>query len=268
MIWGKMNNNLTVAILRRTLGGSVRSVIALYAIFISKIFKLIPKRIRSIYQFYYKPDVRSKFGVTYRLTSELIWRRFERLHRGEVLAEDFFSKVKDDDVCWDFGANVGNFSVRFLQRAKYVVAIEANPLNVNDLAYHMRVNSNGKKFKILSGAAGDNSLHVGISVPASGYSGIADTFTNYERPNDIFVPYLPLESFIALERPTIIKIDVDGAEVDILKFLVKHKFLETVKLVYIELQNTTKAECQKYLKKSNFSLLTSDGDNYLFEKHV
>ena len=253
---------------RKALASFLRFVIKMNAIFISKMSNFLPKRLRGIYRFYYKADVRNQHGITYRLTSELIWRRFERLNLGEVLAEEFFSRVNKDDVCWDFGANVGNFSVRFLKKAKFVVAIEANPINVNDLAYHLQANAHGTKFKILSGAAGDNSQHVGISVPASGYSGIADIMSNDERPNDIFVPYLPVEAFLALERPTIIKIDVDGAEVGILYFLNKHKFLHTVKFIYIELQENTEAKCKEYLNKANFYLLKSDGDNYLFEKTI
>lgn len=261
-----MKSFFVLQMLRSSIARSIRFAIATYAVFISKTSSIFPKRFRGIYRSYYKSDVRSTSGVVYRLKSELIWRRFERLHQGEVLAEEFFSKIKSDDVCWDFGANVGNFAVRFLQQARFVVAIEANPLNVNDLAYHLRVNSNGKRFKILCGAAGEVSQHVGISVPASGYSGIADVFSNQERPNDIFVPYLPLEVFASLERPTIIKIDVDGAEIDIIAFLMKYNFLETVKFVYIELQNTTRAQCEEYLREANFSLLASDGENYVFEK--
>ena len=139
------------------------------------------------------------------------------------LAIDF---VKKDSVVWDVGANVGVFSIAAasLASAGYVLAIEPDPFLVNLINKTKEHNENKElKLEVLGAAVSQCS---GIATLAVARRGRASNYlVDFEGRSQaggaretLIVPILSLDIiFETLPAPTLIKIDVEGAEWAILQ---------------------------------------------------
>lgn len=172
--------------------------------------------------------------------------------------------VTPDSVVWDIGANCGVFSFA-AAKAKSIVAVEADPFLAD----------------LLQQSVALNGLPVSI-VPAAVYSGVGLTefaiakrgrASNYivkagghsqaggERGR-IMSPTITLDLLLDhFGPPTLIKIDVEGAEADVLRGasrLLKHK-----PVIYLEVSDHTKHECRTVLENAGYRLEGRGGPNWL-----
>jgi FkbM family methyltransferase len=131
--------------------------------------------------------------------------------------------LKSGDVFLDCGANVGYFSVLagpLVGRKGRIVAVEANPLTYSLLDRNLRLNGFGQS---LCCALASSSGQLDLFVPRAGdvYSSIRIgglvTGTDVEH---FIVPGRTLDEIVSslrLQRLDLIKIDIEGAELDALR---------------------------------------------------
>jgi FkbM family methyltransferase len=122
------------------------------------------------------------------------------------------SLVRPDDVCFDLGANVGLYSLLFARRARQVVAFEPSPRN---LAFLVRTHAANRCENVtvvpwaVSDADGMTRFTAGPNI-AQGHLSTAG-----EQPTAT----TSLDSFVRTfgVTPSLIKMDVEGAELAVLQ---------------------------------------------------
>ncbi len=132
---------------------------------------------------------------------------------------DRFYKMREDDVVIDIGAHVGVFSLKAAKRARTVVAIEPHPFN----------------YRLLLRNIASNRLRniIPMNLALSDYNGIAKLYIRNDSGNHtikkeiVLSPHRYVEvevktldrlmDELKLSRVSFIKIDAEGAELDILK---------------------------------------------------
>ena len=145
------------------------------------------------------------------------FRRFPEKDTSFPLPGDLLNRLQADDVFWDVGANVGVytcFAAAVLPPGQ-VVSIEPNPNNVARITENLRLNGLTAEVhqRALMEEPGELTLEITDQVDAGAYgriaedpsSGITVQGTSGDRLVDAGVP-----------APTVIKIDVQGAEFEAL----------------------------------------------------
>lgn len=146
------------------------------------------------------------------------------------------------ELAVDVGAQVGFYTIMFSRNFKRVIAIEPNPVNVQNLI--LLVSYNGiPNVEVISAAAGIQEGRTKLNIPSSNRYGGGSIIR--EGAQSIEVQQIRLDNLLATEKSVdLVKIDVEGAE-----FLVLEGARETLKRtrhLMIELHDTNrKAEVEK-----------------------
>ena len=137
--------------------------------------------------------------------------------------------IKPGDVFFDVGANIGQTAIvgaRCVGADGCVVAFEPSKLNVDKMEYHLRWNGVrqvkvetvcvGKRVGIVDFFLQGDGLHSSNSLTFSDSKNLA---TLAARPLVVKVPITTIDAYCAATglRPDVIKIDVEGAELDVLQ---------------------------------------------------
>lgn len=120
--------------------------------------------------------------------------------------------LKEGDVVCDCGANSGYTSVYFskiIGRSGSVYAFEPHPLNVQAIYKNIEIN-NINNITVIPFAVGNSTGEVNLSTHPNG------AITRDEK-NIIKVTVVKLDDYLDKFRPTFLKIDVEGFEVEVLK---------------------------------------------------
>lgn len=162
------------------------------------------------------------------------------------------SLVKPGDVCYDIGANFGFFSLLFSRLAGttgIVYAFEPVPANASIIARNAYLNrlNNIKILKIAcSCEAGRSELllahHVGGAVLKS--VGVPP-----DLAGSLMVETSTVDALVTSQQikpPTIVKIDVEGAEMDVLQGM-EGVLRKWIPAVIIEVDDSTLIGCEKKL---------------------
>jgi FkbM family methyltransferase len=120
--------------------------------------------------------------------------------------------VNHDSICFDIGANVGLYTLLFARHSRHVYAFEPVPRNIRYLSQTLETNKIRNATIIpaaVSAQTGMGSFSEGMN-PASGHVDASG-----RQP----ITMLSLDDFTASYSivPSIIKIDVEGGEEDVLK---------------------------------------------------
>jgi FkbM family methyltransferase len=116
----------------------------------------------------------------------------------------------DGKTAWDVGAHVGFFSLLLAKRCEHVLAIEPGPPNAKRLRANVELNH--ARVEVIEAAVGRNSGTADLVLSNDGFTNrVADGHV------DVVVPQTTLDQ-LAEEHgfPAFIKIDVEGAELDVL----------------------------------------------------
>lgn len=154
--------------------------------------------------------------------------------------------VKPGDVFYDVGANVGFLSVlagRLIGPSGRIVAFEPFPNNVKCLTHNLEINE-FKNSEVHAVAVGERDGTAGFMVTEE--SGLGK-LAGYERDHDVIqdkidVPIRTLDGLHEEKKfppPTVIKIDVEGAEVEVLNGA-RHTIADAKPLLFIEIHDTNK----------------------------
>lgn len=127
-----------------------------------------------------------------------------------------------DDVFWDVGANVGTHSCFVGQRTSEVVAVEPHADTADRLRENYR--RNGVDATVVDRALGDETGELELKIPDRFEEELGvGTFTAAADADGTTVSTVPivrgdeLVESEGLPAPTVMKIDVEGAELDVLR---------------------------------------------------
>jgi len=164
----------------------------------------------------------------------------------ELEKQKLFAKtITNDDVVYDIGANVGFYTLIASFLAKKVYAFEPLPKNIAYLKEHIALN-NRRNVEVLPFAVADVNSKVSFLEGSSSLDGkIGD--------GKMFVDCITLDK-LSITPPTIIKIDVEGKELELLEggknLLMKYK----PKLFLATHNDELKSNCMEFLKKVGYEI--------------
>ncbi|AUV81401.1 FkbM family methyltransferase [Salinigranum rubrum] len=171
----------------------------------------------------------------FRIPTQNEWSDFVSIAERPIL-EDLASSIRRDDVFYDIGANTGLYSCLMANLVEQpVIALEPHPQNARRLEENAELNgADVSVFEYaLADSAGDSELSIVLDkIGSAGHSLVSD-----EGPNTITVPKIRGDDFIAdedLPAPTVLKIDVEGAEYQVLRGLESALSRSDCRMVYCE----------------------------------
>lgn len=155
--------------------------------------------------------------------------------------------LTDSDHVIDLGANVGIASRVFAKTGAKVIAIEPNPFAFNKLHHNTK---KLKNISVLQGAVTVDEtrevelyLHESHSLdPVKFSSGgsLMRSKPNINKNETIMVKAFDLRKIIQNYKIHILKIDIEGYEVELIPWLIKKRVIERVNFIFLELHNKSK----------------------------
>ena len=174
-------------------------------------------------------------------------------------------QVSSSSVVWDIGANCGVLAFS-CSAAKQIVAVEADPFLCNLLQESMAIN--GVPLVVVSAAASSGNGIAEFSIAQRGrasnhlssVSGRSQTGGERAR---MLVPTITLDALLdAVLPPTLIKIDVEGSEVEVLMGA-ERVLNEARPMIYLETVAETHPACVRILTAADYDLIKYDKMNWL-----
>lgn len=176
------------------------------------------------------------------------------------------TRVDAGSAVWDIGANCGVFAFS-CAHARQVVAVEADPFLSNMLTQSIALN--GTKIEIVAAAASDTTGLANFSIAARGRASNHLTATGGHSQTGgerarITVPTLPLDLLLDhFGPPTLVKIDVEGAEAAVLRGAVR-LLREVRPVLYLEIAPGETAS-RALLEAANYRLTPFGDMNFIAE---
>ncbi|WP_440990667.1 FkbM family methyltransferase [Haloarchaeobius baliensis] len=160
--------------------------------------------------------------------------RTVRTFEGELpVVQTFVDDVTDSDVVWDCGANIGLFAVLGGQQGATVHAFDPIPSNARRTQENLDLNGiDGTAHAIALGSEAGTA-----TIPTDSGSGANHSLA--EEGDDIVVETGDSVAASA-DAPTVLKIDVEGMELDVLEGL--EDSIDDVRLAYVEVHHRQLAE--------------------------
>jgi len=125
----------------------------------------------------------------------------------------FLDHVRPGDTVVDVGANIGLYTVAAAKRGARVIAIEPDPANVRRIHRYTRLNH--VRVVIVEALAGAENGAAPLAARGSAVSGNVDMYLGPTTRYTV-APVVTLDALLADESVDLIKIDVEGAELDVL----------------------------------------------------
>lgn len=219
-------------------------------------FRSSRRRMRWLHHF--SPSVRNITidGVTAKIKQQTAaeWDHIQAIRNEQAVICDALNRIKTEDVVWDIGANVGGWTCFLGQKAE-VVAFE--PIQANQEALLVNTNLNGIDVKIVPRALADNSGDQSMVLDNRGATAGAGRGSLLEYwkgsgSSEIKVPTEMGDELNDLPDPSVIKVDVEGAELQVLQGM--RDRLEGVRLAYIELHGLNDEEVIDLLMEADFNI--------------
>jgi FkbM family methyltransferase len=165
---------------------------------------------------------------------------------------EWFEKiVKENTVFVDVGAFLGGYAIRAAKKGAKVLAFEPSKSNYQLLERNIQINNLGNKitaFKIAVGSAREKRPLYSDGLFYATLSLIPNTMV------EEYIDVYPLDEMIASElNIDLLKIDVEGAEIEVLKGA--DEVLKRTKYVMVEVQPENKKEVYLLMKQHGFEVL-------------
>lgn len=167
-----------------------------------------------------------------------------RGHGELAVLEDFLSEVRSEDVVWDVGANIGTYSLFAAKKGATAIAFE--PASDALLRLYQNIDLNSVDISVreiaLANESGEKTL---VDAEKSGHKKLAEgggETIDVRRGDDI-----------EEESPDIIKIDVEGAEYEVVQGM--QNTLADARICYIEFHDgVDKTELIELLQTKGLSI--------------
>lgn len=165
------------------------------------------------------------------------FRRFQSLMGEEEILQQLLDDLQASDVFFDIGANVGTYACFAAERigGESVIAFEPEPTNADRLEENAALNGHQIRCKRIALSDSDGLARLALAGEGSGAgehrlisTDGGETVDVAQRRGDELV------SEGAVPTPTILKIDVEGAELKVLHGLAETLSQEVCRAVYCE----------------------------------
>ena len=246
-------------------------------LFLKKFLKILNKILsKIIYGKYKKISIANKY--TFLIDSNFAFRNFENWSRGHNKG---FKKLldisKNTKVVFDIGAHIGLCTLPLSHLASKVVSFEASPTNIKYLNKHIKINNNTNVNVVpyLVGKENIDCVDFYDVDDGSGIPSIANLklkkkniLINHIKVKQIFIDEFVNKNFII---PDVLKIDVEGAEFNVLdgatKILREYrpKIIISLHPEHLRLLNRNIQEIYDYCNLYSYHLL-SCVDEHLISK--
>ena len=183
--------------------------------------------------------------------------------------------AKNGLVLYDIGANVGAYSLIAAARGMSVIAFEPMAQNFHALSENITLNGLEDKISALPFVLGDTTKLVSFFVADSTRGSSAGFFSGQaEGGNQRTMAVLTLDESVRLFKlplPTLLKIDVDGAEPQLFQGALDTLTKSSLKGVLVEVGPSTRDTIQKLLTAKGFMLVgeyprTTSFTNLIFDR--
>jgi FkbM family methyltransferase len=167
--------------------------------------------------------------------------------------EDLVLTVREDDVFLDVGANVGTFTCLVGKRAGGVVAVEPHAENVERLRRNLALND--LNVDIVESVLWNETDTLELDL--SPHSALQHSLKRPQGGESVEVPAVPGDHLVSdgrIDQPTVVKVDVEGAEMEVLEGLSETLSSERCRVVYCEPHppHTTVEEVAALLSERGF----------------
>ncbi|MEM3709051.1 MAG: FkbM family methyltransferase [Nitrososphaerales archaeon] len=137
-----------------------------------------------------------------------------------------------------WGAHAGYYTLICARLAKKVIAFEPNPSNCKFLRFNVLINKLDNVM-VVRAAVSDFNGHAELYIPQTRGRTLTDQSTLvYKGQGSIEVPVVTLDTFFEhIDKPDVIKIDVEGAELNVVKGALK-TIAKGVRLIIVEIHSS------------------------------
>jgi FkbM family methyltransferase len=175
-------------------------------------------------------------------------------------------ELKDARLFIDAGAHVGYYTLLASKIAKEIISIEPNPFNYKLLKFNLRINKI-KNAYALNIAASNYNGETGIFIPKLKGRIATDESRLDNNISKIKIKVVKLDDLLLKigKNPDVIKIDVEGSEMQVLEGL-QETLRKGVKCLMIEVHSEeNKAEVISFLKSLGYKI--TQVSKFLICKH-
>nr|WP_217900426.1 FkbM family methyltransferase [Halorubrum sp. Ea1] len=175
-------------------------------------------------------------SIDFRTDTFTEFMRFRNLAGESSVVEDLLNKLDSDDIFYDIGANVGTytcFAAAELGPGR-MVAFEPEPENADHLRENLELNDLDAEIIQIALSDTDGTIDLALTGDEAGEGEHAIATGNTERTLE--VDTARGDSLLEdreLPKPTVLKIDVEGAELSVLRGL-RETLRQNCRLVYVE----------------------------------
>ena len=221
----------------------------------------------------------NKTGIKFSLksNSRLVQKRASQLYEREPLTIEWITSFTKGSVFVDVGANIGSYSLLAAKiRKTTTYAFEPHPLNFAELCTNIYLNNlkNITPYPIaLTDSSKFDTFNISQMIPGAADNSFAENSRLGEsislgcygtKLDNLFIEGV-------IEQPDYIKIDVDGAELDVLYGA--SIVLQNAKEVQVELRKKNADQAEEFLSKLGYSIdydasyrLNEYEINYVFKR--
>lgn len=180
-----------------------------------------------------------------------------RAHHNEYwLADDLLKTLEKSDSFWDVGGNIGIYTLIAAERGADVVTFE--PWLENAATIERNLNKNDLSARVIPKALADKCEPRDFilderETPGSGRGSLLNDWQDGRTKTVECV-----RGDVAIQRdgvrsPSVIKIDVEGAELEVIRGL--GDFLGDVRVIYCELHGINDDEVRKFIQEAGFEIV-------------
>lgn len=174
-------------------------------------------------------------SVSFRVLTGLEVQRFRNLMDESDVIESLLSEVTEDDVFYDVGANVGLYACFLSHIVDQTVAFEPHPANIQRLEENIELN-NLSNVIVRREALSDTNGTAELAVSGGGIAGEGRHSLQTDSTGDtIEVESVRGDELLDdLPSPDVLKIDVEGAEMQVLRGF-QNALGDDCRLCYVEI---------------------------------
>ena len=206
--------------------------------------------------------------ATFAIRTKRELQRVDNIMGEEHILEEILGVLDDDDVFYDIGANIGCYGA-FTGQCCETIAFEPHPENI--LSLEQNVDLSKASVDVFQLALSDDSGTLPLRVSESGVPGAGQHSLGAEE-DGIKVETRIGDNLIQeenIEPPTILKIDVEGAEGEVLRGLTESLKEKDCHTIYCELHpqkmrkwDDTPDKLQEFLKIKGFTIEEIPGERH------
>lgn len=173
--------------------------------------------------------------ATYHVTS---WKELEvteSISEKPVL-EDILAEVRPTDVVYDIGAATGTHTILFAKKTSQVVAFEPFPTNAERIKDNASLN--GVSPQIIQAAVSNRIGETDLAIHRNTVGDAGHTLVKGIHDDSITVDMVSIDSLVSsgeIPAPDIVKLDVEGVELNVLEGMVETISESDLRRIYVEI---------------------------------